>query len=72
MKTNFSLLFYMKKQKNYTKGIAPIYMRITVNGKRAESATGRSCEPERWKIYRYKRRFQIIELIPRPTTEHGL
>ncbi|RNL52635.1 site-specific integrase [Pedobacter jejuensis] len=48
MKTNFSLLFYMKKQKNYTKGIAPIYMRITVNGKRAESATGRYCEPERW------------------------
>jgi len=38
----------MKKQKNYTKGIAPIYIRITVNGKRAESATGRYCEPERW------------------------
>ena len=48
MKTNFSLLFYMKKQKNYTKGVAPIYIRITVNGKRAESATGRSCEPDRW------------------------
>ena len=38
----------MKKQKNYTKGVAPIYIRITVNGKRAESATGRSCEPVRW------------------------
>lgn len=48
MKTNFSLLFYMKKQKNYSKGVAPIYIRITVNGKRAESATGRSCEPDRW------------------------
>ncbi|TKC03595.1 site-specific integrase [Pedobacter cryotolerans] len=48
MKTNFSLLFYMKKQKNYTKGVVPIYIRITVNGKRAESATGRSCEPDRW------------------------
>ena len=38
----------MKKQKNYTKGVASIYIRITVNGKRAESATGRSCEPGRW------------------------
>ncbi|MES2652240.1 MAG: phage integrase SAM-like domain and Arm DNA-binding domain-containing protein [Bacteroidota bacterium] len=38
----------MKKQKNYTKGVAPIYIRITVNGKRAESANGRSCEPDRW------------------------
>lgn len=30
MKTNFSLLFYMKKQKNYLSGDAPIYLRITV------------------------------------------
>jgi hypothetical protein len=42
MRTNFSLLFYMKKQKNYIKGVAPTYIRITVNGKRAESVTGRS------------------------------
>lgn len=48
MKTNFSLLFYMKKPKNYQKGPAPIYMRITVNGKRSEVTTGRSCEPSRW------------------------
>jgi len=31
MKTNFSLLFYLKRQKNYKTGPAPIYMRITVN-----------------------------------------
>ncbi|WDF57164.1 site-specific integrase [Mucilaginibacter sp. KACC 22063] len=48
MKTNFSLLFYMKKQKNYQSGAAPIYMRITVNGKRSEVTTGRECLPERW------------------------
>lgn len=48
MKTNFSLLFYMKKQKNYQAGAAPIYMRITVNGKRSEVTTGRECPPERW------------------------
>lgn len=48
MKTNFSLLFYMKKPKNYQTGIAPIYLRITVNGKRSEVTTGRSCEPAQW------------------------
>jgi site-specific recombinase XerD len=48
MKTNFSLLFYMKKQKNYQNGAAPIYLRITVAGKRAEITAGRECEPERW------------------------
>uniref|UniRef100_UPI002930AD98 phage integrase SAM-like domain and Arm DNA-binding domain-containing protein n=1 Tax=Pedobacter gandavensis TaxID=2679963 RepID=UPI002930AD98 len=48
MKTNFSLLFYMKKPKNYQNGVAPIYLRITVNGNRAEVTTGRSCEPSQW------------------------
>lgn len=48
MKTNFSLLFYMKKQKNYISGDAPIYLRITVAGKRAEITTGRECEPKHW------------------------
>jgi site-specific recombinase XerD len=48
MKTNFSLLFYMKKQKNYQSGSAPIYIRITVGGKRSETTTGRECEPSRW------------------------
>ena len=42
------MLFYMKKQKNYTTGPAPIYLRITMAGKRAELATGRDCDPERW------------------------
>ena len=48
MKTNFSLLFYLKKQKNYISGTVPIYMRITVKGKRAEMTTARECEPARW------------------------
>lgn len=41
MKTNFSLLFYLKRPKDYTTGVAPIYLRITVNGKRSELATGK-------------------------------
>lgn len=48
MKTNFSLLFYMKKQKNYKTGPAPIYLRITVDGQRTEITTGRMCEPAKW------------------------
>ncbi|MBB5639014.1 hypothetical protein HDE68_004952 [Pedobacter cryoconitis] len=46
MKTSFSLLFYLKKPKNYIKGAVPVYLRITVDGKRAELATSRDCEPE--------------------------
>ena len=37
MSTNYSLLFYLKKPKNYVGGSKPIYMRITVAG-----------EPSRW------------------------
>jgi hypothetical protein len=48
MKTNFSLLFYLKKPKNHQTGLVPIYLRITVNGKRAETSTGRECEPTLW------------------------
>jgi site-specific recombinase XerD len=48
MKTNFSLLFYLKKPKNYTTGPVPIYLRITVNGKRAEATTSRTCDPAQW------------------------
>jgi len=45
---NFSLLFYLKKPKNYLRGDMPIYMRITVNGKVKEMATSRKCGPEIW------------------------
>ena len=48
MKTNFSLFFYFKKPKNHQNGLVPIYLRITVNGKRAETSTGRECEPTLW------------------------
>ncbi len=50
MRTNFSLLFYLKKPKNYQKGPIPVYMRITVNGKRSEIAAGRECEPSEWNV----------------------
>lgn len=48
MNTNFSLLFYLKKPKTYQSGAIPIYLRITVNGKRAEASAGREVDPKRW------------------------
>jgi len=32
MKNTFSLLFYLKRPKNYVSGAMPIYMGITVDG----------------------------------------
>jgi hypothetical protein len=48
MKTNFSLLFYLKKPKNDTAGPVPIYLRITIAGKRSGPTTARSCDPLQW------------------------
>ena len=48
MSTNYSLLFYLKKPKNYADGDKPIYMRITVAGEPKEVSTGRDCDPVRW------------------------
>ena len=48
MKTNFSMLFYIKKRNNYTGGPVPIYQRITVDGKRSEITTNRQCDPSKW------------------------
>ena len=46
--SNFHLLFYIRKQKNYKGGPMPIYMRITVSGKRADISVGRDCDPTKW------------------------
>ncbi len=46
--SNFHLLFYIRKQKNYKGGTMPIYMRITVSGKRADISVGRNCDPAKW------------------------
>jgi len=48
MKTNFSLLFYLKKPKNYLNGAVPVYLRITVNGKPVEISASRKCTPTLW------------------------
>jgi site-specific recombinase XerD len=48
MNKTFSILFYVKKSKILANGKAPIYIRITIDGKPKEITTKRHIEPERW------------------------
>jgi len=48
MELSYSLLFYLKKPKNYTSGNIPVYMRFTVDGIPKECATTRTADPEKW------------------------
>jgi site-specific recombinase XerD len=48
MKYDLSILFYVKKAKLDKKGEVPIYLRITVNGQRAEITTNRKTEFLKW------------------------
>ena len=43
-----SILFYLRRDKDNSRNEVPIYMRITVNGKRAEMSTFRYIDPEKW------------------------
>lgn len=65
MSTNYSLLFYLKKPKNYVTGPKPIYMRITVDGMPKETSTGRECEPSKWnsKANRAKGTTEIVKTL---------
>lgn len=47
-KHRFSLLFRLKKPKNYTGGNIPVYMRITIDSVRVELSTNREFDPGRW------------------------
>jgi site-specific recombinase XerD len=44
----FSLLFYLRKPKNNTRGKQLVYMRITIDAARLELSAQRECEPDRW------------------------
>lgn len=44
----YSVLFFIRKEKENSKGKVPIYMRITINGKRAEISTKQWIEESRW------------------------
>lgn len=44
----FSILFFIRKERSNSKGEVPIYIRITVKGKRAEISTNRFIDPKKW------------------------
>ncbi|MFC7345361.1 site-specific integrase [Chryseobacterium zhengzhouense] len=48
MNKTFNLLFFIKKNKIRTNGTAPIYLRITIDGKAAEIAAKRYIGPKKW------------------------
>ena len=50
MSKTFGLLFYLKKSKASASGTLPIYLRITIDGKRTEISTKRTIEIKKWSI----------------------
>ncbi|WP_317897813.1 site-specific integrase [Aurantibacillus circumpalustris] len=48
MQTKISILFYIKRTKSTTDGLAPIYMRVTIDGLRVEISTKRYVEDTKW------------------------
>jgi site-specific recombinase XerD len=48
MNKTFNLLFYVKKSKTLSNGTAPIYLRITIDGKQTEIAVKRYIQPDKW------------------------
>lgn len=48
MKTKISVLFYTKKSKAKSNLQVPVYLRITVNGKRSEFSTGKNVDLSKW------------------------
>lgn len=48
MNAKVSVLFYARKSKSKANSRVPIYMRITVDGKRAEFSTGKSVDITKW------------------------
>jgi site-specific recombinase XerD len=48
MNANITTLFYIKRAKPNSKGLVPIFMRVTVDGQRIEKSTGKYINPETW------------------------
>ncbi len=50
MTRTFDYLFTLRKPKNYVNGTVKIYLRITIDGQRCETATAQFADPELWDI----------------------
>lgn len=47
-KSTFSILFYIKRKKLLKNGDAPVYMRVTVDGRFLEASLKRGVNPKVW------------------------
>ena len=48
METKMSVLFYLRKAKTSKESRVPIYLRVTIDGKRFDLSTDRFIDPDRW------------------------
>src|SRR6218665_2095707 len=48
MEANITNLFYIKRAKPNSKGLVPIFQRVTVNGQRIEKSTGKYIDSVLW------------------------
>ena len=48
MSQNFKILFFLKKGRNRNEKSLPVYVRVTINGERAEWTSQRNCDPVKW------------------------
>ena len=65
MDTTISILFYLKRVKVNAQGLAPIFQRITINGRRLENSTGKFVDPDKWhsEMSKMKRTSEEARLI---------
>jgi hypothetical protein len=48
MDNPISILFFLKRVKVNAQGLAPIFQRITINGRRLDNSTGKFVDPDKW------------------------
>ena len=66
MKYDLSILLVLRKAQLDKKGYAPLYIRITVNGKRSELSVNRKVEPQKWdsRLQRMIGRSESARVLP--------
>ncbi|MDN3666157.1 Arm DNA-binding domain-containing protein [Algibacter miyuki] len=48
MNATINVIFYLKRVKTNAKGLTPIFLRITIDGKRLDKSIGKFIDASRW------------------------